>query len=200
MSAITELKTIIKQLQSINADTSMEEAFDMVENLTEELIVKEKKLMKLEKENKEIEKERVEFFIDKEIYEEIGYRIFSDHPREEEYAYLQDEFLYSVPARWNFKWKMRAVEIFMDTCCNHEWYHPFNYENVIYTEKEVWEKLKDDVEYDEDNIDRKSLVDKIIAGEEDFGGLMDELDIDWCCQLPWYNDEGENMYIVRWSL
>ena len=178
---------------------SMEEAFDMVETLTQELVDKEEIIIKLEEEKKDL-------FMEKEIYFDLGFRIYEN--KDDELSHFEDEYIHNIDVDYPFKWKMKAVELYMNAPTNHEFYYPYNYENVIKTESDILAQLKEDYDLlDEDDEDKRYY--KYVLEEdddgivEDFTNYTDTFGIDWCCQLPWKKitpENHENLYVIMWRL
>ena len=205
-----ELKTILQQLKSMDVDTSMEDAFSMVENLTEELIIKEEKLMSLEKQLKESEDEKRKLFVDNDIYDRMGGDICkTQHGYSDELEHLENVVMYSINDKcFNHQQKMRALELWF----NHNMKYPYTYKECVETEENILQRLRDDYECefgdsdsdDEDNDtedNRKEIYKRVIENGEYFGSYQDELGIDnVVAQLPWNTEAGENIYVIMWSI
>tara|TARA_R100000655_G_scaffold51543_1_gene89336 strand:+ start:696 stop:1307 length:612 start_codon:yes stop_codon:yes gene_type:complete len=203
MDSITELKTIIQQLQSIDADTSMEEAYDMVENLTEELVVKEEKLMALEKDNKDLEDEKRKLLIDNDIYIRMGqYVCRQEYGNNAVLMNFADGHIDEIDnLAHSTGQKMRALEIWFN---NNMRYFGHEFKHSCLTNEEVLEIIKEDYEsYDieclpPDNPQRL-CYERILNGEEEWGDNIDNIDslnMEYTFSLPW----NENQHIIIWSM
>jgi len=204
-----ELKTILQQLKSMDVDTSMEDAFSMVENLTEELIIKEEKLMSLEKQLKESEDEKRQLFIDNDIYDRLGGDICKHHhEHSDDFDNLENIVMYSIDSRcFNYQQKMRALKLWF----NHNIKYPYTFKECVETEENILQRLRDDYECefgDSDSEDEdadeeegnKHIWKRVLENGECFSQYQDELGIDWCAQLPWKTEKGEDLYVILWSL
>ena len=100
---------------------TMEEAFDMVENLTEELTTKEETIMKHEKEIKDLEKERnmlhQELYMTNQVYQRWGHLIFSNMGNSAPEVF-EEEYIDAVaqydPLGDAHEFRIQALVIFMD--------------------------------------------------------------------------------------
>ena len=171
-----------------------QKVMEMIENLTEELGEKEDKIMKQEKIIDNLDKENKKNFLDNHIYSRLGKYIFDGYNPWDvvfvDFTIDCDNILNS------YEEKIRAIELF--TIHQDQFNYPYNYGHLtrIQTEEEVMEMIKmnkgEESDSDEDE-DEEPTFDEIL-------GDFDYYEMDFMEHLPFKNKNGDNIYMVIWSL
>jgi len=187
---------------------TMGEAFDMVENLTEELCAKEDKIIALEKDVSRLDTIAKNINQENRFYKEFGHLIFGHHDSPTET--LEDDIVRIANEKtwWTYEDKVKFIQLYVDhqlggdpvwnNCIETEQ----NVRDFIEDEYEVWLVYRgkdDDSEIDPDNDEvgnfRRSRNGEALGHwkfeiEGDYN-----IDIEYIYELPFTNDKGETMYI-----
>ena len=197
-----QLKDILKQLKSMDVDTSMEDAFAMVENLTEELIIKEEKIIKLEQDNSRKSNKLFKAEEELDIYKRIGHKIFSPE-NTNNIEFVEDDAIYTIDNTFSSPdLKTKALYILL----SHNLLideHP-----GIISHSSVIELLKDRYNnwfgedgcftHNPDYREEKEMLKKIVDGEIHFtdGNHWGVMELDYIMEIPWKDENGEDLFCV----
>jgi hypothetical protein len=167
---------------------SMEQAFDMVEQLTQELVDKEQRIMELEKQLKKTEEEKVKYYIEKLTLQRVSQFYNGLHPDGVSVLDAMDFLDEHLDMYGDDKYKMFVDAL--DYICGIQEHQLFDEDEI----REIYEDLYNDCEFAGDKLD---LIEDIIECLEDFDGGSHsyfELNVDKPCDgredgiRVWYNN------------
>jgi len=201
-----------KFVQDLQGDQGFDNAFDLVERLSEELGEKEERIMELEKETKqknEILKEMGEeinkYQTDLMVLDEIGEQVFT--LQDNVYDILENDIIPYAYQFWcrDYKVKNRFVELFCEKQFARHNFAIETEENIRQLVEGAWDEFCQQNDIDDPDIllqeDEHTNWRRIIQGEpinDDFYEfILEKTEMDEMIFLPWKNDHGEALFFTN---